>query len=426
MNRIPAPRSCVRSITGASVYPITGVSGVLSISTITAAGDSITAGADVDSALARSDGYMGSALDVMGESVTPVYYAPDGTWFQTGGFTAQQILDTWIPRVVTAAPDACVIHAGTNSLTSAAAQDADLDVGAAWLFDQLEEMADDLLAAGITPIRCTIIPDNNYSGYGADERTVRQKVNDLLRSSGKGKICDWAGVLSLSPGDDTALGDPDWFQDNLHPNGQGYIELGQFLADFINAEFSVGEEFTIPDESDSAWLTTNPYLTGDSGGLATGWNLAGSASTKSGSKPSSNVQRISTTSAFGTIKSARFQNIVTVTDGSFNGKTVRPVVRVTFPDPTKIPVWIELQMNNDDLDGSVSNQYSYCQRSGGSGNLNAFTRVLGGSEMLMLGPPVDLITTAGSDRNRIYLYVYVYGGDNEGIVDLQTCGVVEV
>lgn len=404
----------------------TGAGRKIAITSITATGDSITAGADVDSALAVSDGYMGSALDVIEESLNPVYYAPDGTWFQTGGFTAQQILDTWIPRVITAAPDACVIHAGTNSLVDAAAQDPDLDVGAAWLFGQLEEMADDLLAAGITPIRCTIIPDNNFGGYTADERTVRQKVNDLLRASNKGVLCDWSGVLSLSPGDDTALGDPDWFTDNLHPNGQGYIQLGSFLAGVINASFTTGDPFGVPSSSDPAWVTTNPYLTGDVGGVATDWALAGSASIKSGSKPSANVQRVSTESAFGALKSARFQNIVTATDGSFNGKTVRPILRLTFPDPAKIPVWVELQLFNDDLDGAVSSQYSYCQRSGGSGNLNSFTRGLGGVEMLMLGPPVDLITTAGTDRNRIYLYVYIYGGDDEVLADLQTCGVIEV
>ncbi|MEP2776491.1 MAG: SGNH/GDSL hydrolase family protein [Luteolibacter sp.] len=408
------------------------------VQSITALGDSITSGAAVNSANARDDGYMGSYFDLDEHRMTPVFAQPEGTWYQTGGFTSQMIIDTWLPRVVTDRPDVCVILAGTNSLDDARSISSDLDVAAEWLFAQNKTIVDTLVSAGIKPIYCTMTPDSFPSdshyppasgSYSVDYRTIRKKVNDLARANIEARgaiLCDWAGVLSTNPGDDEAPADTNLLFDNIHPNGQGHIQLAKFLQKIIHVNFTTPEPFTIPPYSDPSWLLPNPYLEGDSVGLASGWNSYGSATTKSASKAGPYTQRLYVKSDFGALKSVSFERYMQVTDDSLDGITIRPVCRLIMPDSSKLPVWVELKLVSSNLDNGQSAKYSFSQYLGGSGNANSFTRHLAQNDMLMLGPPIKTATGENAERRRITIIVYVYGGDTEAKVDLETCGVIRL
>lgn len=408
------------------------------ITNMAAMGDSLTSGALLSGTTWYDDGYPGFALDSLKHSLEHVFYAPDGTYHQTGGFSAQQIIDTWLPRVIADAPDMCVIYAGANSLDDARGISADLDVAAEWIADQVWELVDGCVSNGINVIVCTLTPDifptdTNYppaaNTYHPDYRTIRKKLNDIIRAeaaSHDAVLCDWAYEISTSATDDTALADPDWLADNIHPNIPGRMKLGVFLADVIRQNFILPDEFAVPADGDPAWLTSNPYLSGDSGGLATGWSLFGSPTSKIPSKPSANVQRVSTYSAFGALKNANFTQYVQETDQSLDGLTIRPIVKLTFPDTSKMPAQIELYVLSSDIDGAGGSQASQVMRMGGSGNANALTRDMDPDtgELLMLGPEITTVSTTGTDRHRITLQVNIYGGDDEGIVDLETCGVI--
>ena len=439
MARFSTPRAAVRDAVRDAVYPITGA-GKPYVATMAAMGDSLTSGAVLSGSVIYDDGYPGFALDTLKHRLQHVFYAPDGTYHQTGGFTAQQIIDTWLPRVIADAPDLCVIYAGANSLDDARSHSADLDVAAAWLYAQILELVDGCRNNGIEVVVCTLTPDTfptdtNYppaaNTYHPDYRTIRKKLNNLLRANRgyRGSVlCDWAYEISTSTTDDTALADADWLADNIHPNIPGRFKLGQFLAAVIEDNFELSDPFVVPVDGDATWLTGNPYLTGDVSGLATGWDLFGNATIKSASKPAANVQRISTTSAFGALRNASFTRNVEATDQSLDGLTVRPIARVRFPDDAKMPVLAELRVVSQDLDGVGGTIQSLAMRVGGSSTTNAFTRAMDENtrEVLMIGPEITTVTTTGTDRHRITLQVNIYGGDTEGIVDLETCGVIEV
>lgn len=406
--------------------------------TVTALGDSITSGANIFSARAMSDGYLGSYFDLDEHRTTPIFSQPEGTWFQTGGFTSQQIIDNWLPRVIAAKPDICVVLAGANSLNDARSFFSDSDLAANWIFEQNRFIVRSLVGAGIQPIYCTMTPDtfptdtsyppaNGF--YHPSYRTIRRKVNDLARAHIRDEgaiLCDWAGVLSTDPGDDEALADANWYSDNIHPNGQGRIQMAKYLQGVINSNFRTPEPFVIPENGAEAWVLPNPYLEGDSDGLATGWNLYGNAIEKSATKVGTNSQSISVRSAYGALKGATFQRHLQVVDNSLDGIMIRPVCRLVMPDAAKLPVWVELRLVSNNLDDSSPSQESFVQRLGGSGNANAMTRQLSQNDMLMLGPPIKTVSGTGAERRRITLLVSVYGGDEEATVILETCGVIKV
>lgn len=406
------------------------------VETITALGDSITAGAAVNGPVSRADGYMGSFFDLDEHRMSTVFPQPEGTWFQTGGFTSQQIIDTWLPRVVADQPDVCVVLAGANSLGHARGKSADLDVAAEWLFNQNKQIVDTLVAAGITPIYCTMTPDSfptdlKYppakKSYHADYRTIRKKVNDLARANIESRgaiLCDWAGVLSTDPEDDEALVDQNWLADNIHPNAQGRIQLAKFLQGVIQSNFITPKPFKLPLADDPSWVLPNPYLEGENSGIATGWSLYGNAVEKSASKAGPNTQSIFVTSAFGALKSASFQRHIQVKDDSLDGKVLRPICRVLMPDASKLPVWVELRLVSNNLDNGLPTSESFSQYLGGSGTANALTRTLAQNDMLMVGPPITTVKGEDSERRRITILVNVYGGDEEARVDLEVCGAV--
>jgi lysophospholipase L1-like esterase len=241
------------------------------VETVAFMGDSITGGVNVDISV--------STQTIAGYAIGPLFHdsglelvtSSAGGNFQTGGYSAAEIRDTWLPQVITAEPDLCCWMAGTNSLGNAVtAGGGDNVVAAAWLFGQLVEIMEGLRDAGIASVVGTITPDTTPS-VTADMRTIRALTNDLIRAHARSYgtvVCDWAPLISTDPGDDTALANDLYLRDYVHLNTVGYWRIGSALLDTIKANFEI-PEFAIPDVLDPSWVSPNPYLAGDVSGLAT-------------------------------------------------------------------------------------------------------------------------------------------------------------
>ena len=245
------------------------------VGTVAFMGDSITGGVTINPTNSiQTIGSYGlgplfhdSGLDLVTSSA--------GTNFQTGGYSAAQVRDIWLPEVITAAPDLCCWMCGTNSLGDAVTAGGGNNVtAAAWLFDQLVDIMEGLRDAGIASVIGTITPDTDED-FTADMRTIRALTNDLIRANAASygtKVWDGAPLLSTDPGDDTALANSLYLRDDIHPNVAGQWRLGNALSKTVKASFRV-PEFSVPASDDASWLTPNPYLTGDVSGLATSFAI---------------------------------------------------------------------------------------------------------------------------------------------------------
>lgn len=405
---------------------------LFSINTIAAMGDSITSGVGADVVGQFKDSYLGYALFLMDYPLKHVVTEPEGTNFQTGGFTSQQVLDIWLPRVIAVAPDCCVVYAGTNSVDDARRHSADLDVAAAWLFAQQVQIVTGLRAAGIQVVYCTMTPDTFPTSaiypppggqYHAGFRTIRKKVNDLARAqirSYGAVLCDWAGSLSTVPTDDTAPADSDLLSDNIHPNATGRMRMAQVLASVLKSNFTLPAEGPVPAEGAEAWLTGNPFLAGSSLGLADGWSLSGSAAVKLGSKVSENVQRISMEGAFGSTEHALFSCSEQVTDASLDGTPLCGTARVKWT-AEGAPFLVEMRCIVQNLDSGLVERgiafYGF-----GSSTVRLLTTDLPATEMLLITPVVVMPGGTGAQRRRAIIQIFIYG-DGPTSVELETCGI---
>lgn len=267
----PLVRSLVRSL----VTPLTGQIYARYIQTVAFMGDSITGGVTINQ--------TGAIQTIGGYGLGPLFFdsglelvvSSAGTNFQTGGYSAAEVRDIWLPQVITAAPDLCCWMCGTNSLGDAVtAGGGNNATAAAWLFEQLVDIMEGLRDAGIASVIGTITPDTD-DDFTADMRTIRALTNDLIRANAASygtKVWDGAPLLSTDPEDDTALANSLYLRDDIHPNVVGQWRLGKALSETVKQHFRV-PEFVSPASDDPTWITPNPYLTGDVSGLATSFSI---------------------------------------------------------------------------------------------------------------------------------------------------------
>lgn len=312
-------------------------------------GDSITDGptGDGTAAVNGNSGWQWPIFALHGQSLNWVL-ADDGRNFSTGGFTAEQIRDNELPEVIAAAPDVCMLMAGTNNLGSAYAMDPDLSVGAEYVWSVLAETLNSLTAAGIKPIISTITPDGFTIVEGAyttgqkniEYRQVRALINDLIRTRAPALgayVCDWWHVMALDPLDDLSAADPGYLDADttinpLHPGYQGKWYLGNYAAGKIAEWFNLPADFVIPASGDAGWKTPNPYLTGDVAGLATSFSTPSSAGiVVTTSKNADGSQRLicsnSPTVDAGTNAYWRLRVYVTKTDTTYDGQNMYGIVK---------------------------------------------------------------------------------------------------
>ena len=313
-----------------------------SIRTIAFMGDSLSTGTKGDGTVTQTtlQGFMWPIFTHNGQSLTLVKSSL-GTNFNTGGMQVSEIRDFWLPQVVSASPDVCFLMGGTNSIGFAILQNPDTDSAAEWIFTQLAQILDTLDQAGIRAIIATVTPDSytiddttppEPGTKSSDYRIIRKKLNDLIRTrapSHGAVVCDWAHVISTDPNDETASANVGYLSDELHYNFGGEWALGHFAADVIRKNFEIGTEWQYPGQNSPMWITTNPFMTGETqSGLADGWQILTSSGVEvTTSKTPEGWQRISCTSGGqpGEIKSLRLRKFLSVTDDRLDGQDFQAV-----------------------------------------------------------------------------------------------------
>ena len=114
-----------------------------------------------------------------------------------------------------------------------------------------------------------------------DPTNTMQDTIDTV-NAGLPALCDSLGAVLVPWADamktEAGLANPDMFSDEtlggyairLHPNATGHSVMGLILAE-VMADYCRTSQITIPAEGSPLWATSNPYMTGSSGGLATGY-----------------------------------------------------------------------------------------------------------------------------------------------------------
>jgi len=342
-----------------TMFPIGAHAGVMrrrlgikpEISSIAFLGDSLTAGLDgtETSALHRQSGYMWPMFSGEGNGLQWVRRASTDTNFNVGGYSVAEIRDVLLPEVITAAPDACFLLCGTNSIGFAINENpSDLDVGADWAWAQIAEILTGLRNAGIRCIIGTLTGDRFEIVEGTpttgqkniEYRMMRKLINDRIRANARSYgavVCDWWHVISTDPTDELAPADAGFLDADtainpLHFGYQGYWHLGEFALNVIRQKFTMPDEFAIPAVDSPLWYSLNPYLTGDTDGLATNFSIVASSCTVSRSKLSDGRQRM--TCADGPLPGQAgdfyLRTFRTTTTDAWDGKRFRALWDVEF------------------------------------------------------------------------------------------------
>jgi lysophospholipase L1-like esterase len=406
--------------------------------TIAAMGDSLSSGVELDATNPVESSYLWPVFAQTDRAIELVT-ADDGGNFQTGGLTPAQVRDTWLAEVITAAPDTCVVMVGTNGLADVTGTHRpDLDAAAAAHYSPIVDIIEGLRDAGIRPIICTITPDAFPTAaswppvgaeYHPDMRTVRKKVNDLIRANAVSLgavLCDWAGVISTDPDDDTALADTGYLFDFVHFYSSGSQQLGNFLRQVVQAQFSLGTPFAIPADDDPAWTTGNPYMSGSSSGKATGWDVFTTNCTTTNSKTAEGYQRIVCSDGAdpGISSSFRLTRFLAASDDTFDGRSYRALLEFR-PMEADFELWhgfVECAATN--VADNSGDRFSRCP--------NLFTSLeraeigkiwVWNDKFFLLSPVVVHPGGAGSDQRRLTVTAQFYG---RGTVDVRVCGILDV
>jgi lysophospholipase L1-like esterase len=402
--------------------------------TISALGDSITGGVTLGET--RSIATMGSYLapSIFFDTGLKIVTSAGGTNFQTGGFSVQQIIDTWLPQVLISGTDLCVVHAGTNSLNDALASGAgngDPETAADWLYGQFILIMDALEDAGIHCVICTITPDD-HTTTTPQMRMVRAQTNSLIRGSAQAHgavVCDWAPELSTEPADDTAVANTLYLRDNVHPSACGAWRMGRKLVETLKANFTIPGSPDYPPAGDEAWLTPNPYLEGDVSGLATSFTtsrLGVPAVTITPNKTSEGWQRLhfSEGGAPGTNVSGTLQ-IVTpqFTDSTLDGRRFKAVFDVRPVQSDFEFFAIRPTLVATTFDGGTSRN-GYAVSSYGSTQMaNEKTILDYNSRFIFETPVMEHPGGTGTQRRQLIARLAFWGS---GSVDVRMMGVIEV
>jgi lysophospholipase L1-like esterase len=409
------------------------------VATIAVMGDSLSGGPILQGNAIRLGGYIWPILSRTNNRVSLIANS-SGSNFNTGGFTAEQVRDTWLPAVIAAAPDACVFMVGTNNLASVTGSfRPDLDSAADSVMAVIAEIITALRTAGIVPIVCTITPDKfptnevwpPASGeYHPDYRTVRAKINDLIRAQHRSLgaiICDWSGVISTDPSDDTALADGRYMFDDVHFYASGAQQLGDLLAAVIEEKtILTGNPFDIPASNSPKWLTGNPYMEGNTSGRATGWDVFTTGVTVTNSKTAEGWQRITCSDGPdpGTTNNFRLTRFVQSTGADLDSRLVRGLVEI-YPAESGFELWhADCRVDSTNLDDANPAKYSAFPGYPSGDDLRAMGALwVRDDKYFFLTPPMETVSGTGSNRRRLTITTRFYG---RGTFDIRVCGVIDV
>jgi hypothetical protein len=260
-------------------------------------------------------------------------------------------------------------------------------------------------------------------------RIVRAKTNDLIRANAHSLgaiLCDWAPIISLDPTDDSAKAIAGYLADELHPNWQGGMELGRFLAAIIRQKAVIPPPYALPASGDAAWSSANPYLTGGTT-IATGWDIAPFGTptpTWTASKIATGGQRIAiaTGAVPGENSNTHFYRDTTITDDSVDAVNMFGVADLLMPDTTEIfAISLEVRLWNVD---ASTDQYVRHLWPGGSSDILAMSRVPNQpyGRLFLKTPMRPMPAGTGTDRRRASFSLRIYG---PGPVGILAAGVIK-
>lgn len=170
--------------------------------------------------------------------------------------------------LATADPESVFVFCGSNGVAGATTTDAILAI---W---------DTFLAAGRRVFAAEILPrTSSAAGYGPTELAATYANNATIKAAAAARgipFLEWASLIATEPG---GYGDPQWLPDNVHPGTRGAQRLGIAFAEFISRYFK--NDFATPAIGSASWLTTNPGMSGDVSGGATGFTFGTDITSKS-------------------------------------------------------------------------------------------------------------------------------------------------
>lgn len=135
----------------------------------------------------------------------------------TGGHRSDQIAARVAGEVVPLNPHFCIVDAGGNDVLQ--------DVAAATITANLQGIYNELLAANITPLACTIQPLANYGPWTQAREDVRAEVEAFV-NSGPFRVMDYA--TAIGDGEDPPGVAPAYDNgDGLHINLAGRLALSR-------------------------------------------------------------------------------------------------------------------------------------------------------------------------------------------------------
>jgi hypothetical protein len=317
--------------------------------------------------------------------------------FGYGAFSAADFLNgksSVFPMddIAAADPDTVFVFLGSN-----ASESASTDIIAIW--DQFREDGRRVLAAEVLPRHSTA------AGYDAGALAETYALNAILKAAAASRnipFLEWAALVVEEPGGYGSLVN---FPDAVHPGIVGANVLGTAFADFVSPY--CGDPFAIPADGNAAWLTGNPYLTGDSSGGATGWTFPAQVTARSKITDADGTgwQRVTLTSATNAIIRQ-----TAGTNTAVAGDIVRPVMRIRGIESGWALQNVHVRLYHGGTDAG------FHSADGIKATYSEITEVLDG---LFLGPEYEI----PAEFSGLYTYIYSTGS---GTYDFRQAGVIKV
>ncbi len=393
----------------------TGTKSVRKISELALLGDSIT-DQNSDTQYYYSMGYAVRGLGKLGwpfttepRIVSAYTGVPDWT-HGYGSYSPQNILNgnrngdgVYPMQDITAAdPDDVFVHIGSNT-------------GSGDDTSSILQIWDTLRADGRRVFAAEILPRvNGAFGYNSAALAQCYATNANLKVAAQSRgipFLEWASQITLGAND---FADPIYFQDGVHPNNLGAQKLGASFASFISP--FAGLPFSIPALGSPLWLTSNPYVTGNVSGLATGYTTSGATTTKSkvidgdgtewqrltcSQSPNYASWTLRQSSGAGTFPAGDVVRVIAKVRGVSSGwdyKNVQVALYSTISGTTAIRI----------AGNFASNTF-----------ISTLSKVDQAEEALLLSPPY----TIPSNTTAMFSYLQGFGS---GSVDIRQIGVIKV
>lgn len=173
----------------------------------------------------------------MGDSITRLWgsYAPG--FFTSNDFvckgydgqTSKSMLLRFNSDVITAAPKAVVILAGTNDI---ARNDGDF-VSMEQIYMNIVKMAEMAKAHNIKVVICSVVPSSSYwFATAVKPATLVPRLNTLLEEYATTHDCGWVDYYSLFVTPDGSINSK-FSSDGCHPLAAGYVLMEQALMPIL-------------------------------------------------------------------------------------------------------------------------------------------------------------------------------------------------